>query len=92
MFFIFPKFQSKKSLILKIGYLPGNVAILTKHFCALVKHTKRKSKKIYKTKLTNIKIENQVMCKYRVDPQRAGLILIAELTWSNLGLKEVLKN
>ena len=30
------------------------------------------------------------MCKYRVDPQRAGLTLIAELTWSNLGLKEVL--
>ena len=33
---------------------------------------------------------NQVLGKYRVDPQRAGLTLIAELTWSNLGLKEVL--
>ena len=31
------------------------------------------------------------MCKYRVDPQRAGLTLIAELTWSNLALKGVLK-
>ena len=30
------------------------------------------------------------MCKYRVDPQRAGLALIIELTWSNLGLKGVL--
>ena len=30
------------------------------------------------------------MCKYRVDPQRAGLTLIEELTWSNLGLKGVL--
>ena len=31
------------------------------------------------------------MCKYRADPQRAGLTLIAELTWSNIGLKEILK-
>ena len=31
------------------------------------------------------------MCKYQVDPQRAGLTLIIELTWSNLGLKEDLK-
>ena len=30
------------------------------------------------------------MCKYLLDPQRAGLTLIAELTWSHLGLKEVL--
>ena len=36
------------------------------------------------------KITNQVLGKYRVDPQRAGLTLIAELTWSNIGLKEVL--
>ena len=49
-------------------------------------------KKIYKTELTKIKIENQVMCKYRVDPQRTRLTLIAELTCSNLGLKENLKN
>ena len=31
------------------------------------------------------------MGKYQVDPQRARLTLIVELTWSNLGLKEVLK-
>ena len=55
-----------------------------------LKHT-NVGKKIYKTELTNIKIENQLMCKYRVDPQRAQLTLIVELTWSNLGLKEVLK-
>ena len=30
------------------------------------------------------------MCKYRVDPHIAGLTLIVELTWSNLGLKGVL--
>ena len=45
----------------------------------------------YKTELTKIIYKNQVLCKYRVDPQRAGLTLIAELTWSNLGLKGVLK-
>ena len=69
--------------------LPG--AILTKRFRVVVKHIKRKSNKIYKTELTKIRYKIQVMCKYRVDPQRAGLTLIAELTWSNLGLKEVLK-
>ena len=31
------------------------------------------------------------MCKYRVDPQRAGLTLIVELTWSKFGLHGVLK-
>ena len=71
--------------------LPGSGAILTKRFCAVVKTHKRRSKKIYKTELTNIKIENQVMCKYRVEPQTARLTLIAELTWSKLGLKEILK-
>ena len=60
-------------------------------FCAVVKTHKRQSKEIYKSKLTKIKIENQVKCKYRVDKQRTRLTLIAELTWSNLGLKEVLK-
>ena len=30
------------------------------------------------------------MCQYRVDPQRVGLTLIVELTWSKLGLKRVL--
>ena len=57
--------------------------------CAVVKTHKRRSKKIYKIELTNINIENHVMCKYWVDPQRAGLTLIAELTLSNLGLKGV---
>ena len=60
-------------------------------FCAVVKTHKRQSNKIYKSKLTKIKIENQVKCKYQVDPQRTRLTLITELTWSNLGLKEVLK-
>ena len=64
---------------------------LTKYFSAVIKKHKRRSNKIYKTKLTQTKIENKVMCKYWVDPQRARLTLIAELTWSNLGLKEVLK-
>ena len=64
---------------------------MTKHFSAVVKTHKRQSNKIYKSELTKIKIENQVKCKYRVDPQRTRLTLIAKLTWSNLGLKEVLK-
>ena len=59
-------------------------------FSCVVKSQKRRSKKIYKTELTKIIYNNQVLCKYRVDPQRARLTLIAELTWSNLGIKEVL--
>ena len=59
-------------------------------FLRVVKSQRRWSNKIYKTKLTKIRYKNQVLCKYRVDPQRAGLTLIAELTWSNLGLKGVL--
>ena len=59
-------------------------------FSCVVKTQKRWSNKIYKTELTKIRYTNQVMCKYRVDPQRARLTLIAELTWSNLGLKGVL--
>ena len=66
-------------------------ALVTKHFSAVVKTHKRRSKKIYKAELTEIKIKNQVKCKYRVDPQRARLTLIVELTCSNLGLKEILK-
>ena len=62
-----------------------------KRFSAVVKTHKHRSNKIYKTELTKIKIENQVMCKNRVDPQRTRLTLIAELNWSNLGLKEVSK-
>ena len=47
-------------------------------------------KQIYKSEITKTRYNNQVLGKYRVDPQRAGLTLIAELTWSNLGLKGVL--
>ena len=60
-------------------------------FCAVVKTHKCRSNKIYKFELTKINIENQVKCKYGVDPQRTRLTLIVELTWSNLGLKEILK-
>ena len=60
-------------------------------FLCVVKTQRRWSNKIYKTELTKIRYNNQVLCKYRVDPQRAGLTLIAELTWSNLHLKGVLK-
>ena len=63
---------------------------LTDRFRASLKHKKKWLNKIYKTEITKIRYKNQVMCKYRVDPQRAGLTLIAELTWSNLGLKGVL--
>ena len=59
-------------------------------FSCVVKTQKCWSNKIYKTELTKIRYKNQVMCKYQVDPQRVGLTLIAELTWSNLGLKGVL--
>ena len=60
-------------------------------FSCVVKTQRRWSNKIYKTELTKTRYNNQVLGKYRVDPQRAGLTLIAELTWSNLGLKGVLK-
>ena len=59
-------------------------------FSCVVKTQRRSSKKIYKTELTKTRYNNQLMGKYRVDPQRAELTLIAELTWSNLGLKGVL--
>ena len=59
-------------------------------FSCVVKSQRRWSNKIYKTELTKIRYKNQVLCKYRVDPHRAGLTLIAEFTWSNLGLKGVL--
>ena len=59
-------------------------------FSCVIKTQKRWSNKIYKTELTKIRYNNQVLCNYRVDPQRAGLTLIAELTSSNLGLKGVL--
>ena len=57
-------------------------------FSCVVKTQRRWSNKIYKTELTNTTYNNQVLGKYRVDPHRAGLTLRAELTWSNLGLKE----
>ena len=59
-------------------------------FLCVVKTQIRWSNKIYKTELTKTRYNNQVLGKYRVDPQREGLTLIAELTWSNLGLKGVL--
>ena len=59
-------------------------------FSCVAKTQRRWSNKIYKTELTKTRYNNQVLGKYRVDPQRAGLTLIAELTWSNLCLKEVL--
>ena len=58
-------------------------------FSCVVKTQRRWSKKIYKTELTKTIYNNQVLDKYRVDPQRAGLTLIVELTWSNKGLKGV---
>ena len=60
-------------------------------FSCIVKTQRRWSNKIYKTELTKIRYKNQVLRKYRVDPQRVGFTLIAELTWSNLRLKGVLK-
>ena len=59
-------------------------------FSCVVKTQRRGSKKIYKTKLTKTRYNNQILGKYRVDPQRAGLTLITKLTWSNLGFKGVL--
>ena len=59
-------------------------------FSCVVKTQRRWSNKIYKTELTKTRYNNQVLGKYRVDPQRAELTLIAQLTWSNLGLKGVL--
>ena len=70
--------------------LPGNGAILTDHFRASLKHKKRRSNKIYKNRTHKDKIQNRVMCKYCVDPHRARLTLITELTWSNLAIKRVL--
>ena len=46
-------------------------------FSCVVKTQRRWSNKIYKTELTKKIHNNQVLGKYRVDPQRAGLTLIA---------------
>ena len=59
-------------------------------FSCVVKTQRRWSNKIYKTELTKTRYNNPLLGKYRVDPHRAWLTLIAELTWSNLGLKGVL--
>ena len=75
-------------------FLKKNMFIFIKgtnvSFSCVVKTQRRWSKKIYKIELTKTRYNNQVLGKYWVDPQRAGLTLIAELTWSNLGLKGVL--
>ena len=68
---------------------PGLAWTVEGSFLCVVKTQIRWSKKFYKTELTKTRYNNQVLGKYRVDPQRAGLTLIAELTCSNLGLKEV---
>ena len=49
-------------------------------FSCVVKTQRRLSNKIYKTELTKTRYNNQVLGKYRVDQQRAGLTLIVELT------------
>ena len=59
-------------------------------FSCVIKTQRRWSNKIYKTEFIKIRYNNLVLCKYWVDPQRVGLTLILELTWSNLGLKGVL--
>ena len=65
--------------LIRVGR-PTNVS-----FSYVVKTQRRWSNKIYKTELTKTRYDNQVLGKYRVDPRRAGLTSIAELTWSNLG-------
>ena len=79
-----------KSIVQKEGREMAR-EVVDRSFSCVVKSQRRWSKKIYKTELTKIRYKNQVMCKYRVDPEIAGLTLIAELTWSNLGLKGFLK-
>ena len=68
----------------------NNVCESDVSFLCVVKTQRRWSNKIYKTELTKTRYNNQVLGKYQVDPQGAGLTLIAELTWSNVGLKGVL--
>ena len=77
-------------LPIRLGEVWRGDAVVDVSFSCVVKTQRRWSNKIYKTKLTKTRYNNQVLGKYRVDPQRAGLTLIAELTWSNLGLKGVL--
>ena len=42
-------------------------------FRASLKHKNVGQKKFIKTELKKIRYKNQVLCKYRADPQRAGL-------------------
>ena len=77
---------SKGKVIFQVGDNTMKVSIDVSFSC-VVKTQRRWSNKIYKTELTKTRYNNQVLGKYRVDPQRAGLTLIAELTWSNLGLR-----
>ena len=67
-----------------------SIRVIDDAFSCVVKSQKCRSNKISKTELKKTRYNNQVLGKYRVDPHRAGLTLIAELTWSNLGLKGVL--
>ena len=71
------------------SYDAGHVTSGT--FSCIVKTQKQWSIQIYKTELTKIRYRNQVLSKYRVNPQRAELTLIPELTWLNIGLKGILR-
>ena len=64
---------------------------ITCHFRASLKHKDDGQTKFLKTELTKTRYKNQVLGKYRFDPQREGLTLIPDLTWSKLGLKGVIK-
>ena len=88
--FLHVKIACYQSLSLEQTWASYDVQLGDGSFSCVVKTQKRRSNKIYKTELTKIRYNNQVLGKYRVDPQRAGLTLIIELTCSNLGLKGVL--
>ena len=81
---------STGSMVEDVSVVSGIARIVDMLFSCVVKTQRRWSNKIYKTELTKTRYNNQVLGKYRVDQQRAGLTLIAELNWSNLGLKGVL--
>ena len=80
-----PKYDQEIKAIKSITHAPRQRRHFDVSFSCVVKTQRRWSNKIYKTELTKTRYNNQVLGKYRVDPQRAGLTLIAELTWSNLG-------
>ena len=65
-------------VIISYGFEVNKVdnCVLTCRFLCVVKTQRRWSKKIYKTELTKTRYNNQVLGKYRVDQQRAGLTLI----------------